>query len=63
VEFTVFPGAVHGFDEPSDAPVRERPDVPSRLHPGRGVLQGAQPDAREAAWERVAVLLREALKP
>ncbi len=63
VQFTVFPGAVHGFDDVGDRPVRERADVPSRLHPGKGVMQGPNPAAREAAWARVAEILREAFRP
>jgi dienelactone hydrolase len=42
-----YAGAVHGFD--GTAPVRVRHDVPNGAHPGRGVMVGAQPAAREAA--------------
>ena len=62
VQFTVFAGAVHGFDDVGDRPVRERADVPSRLHPGKGVMQGPNPAAREAAWARVTEILREVLR-
>lgn len=60
VELNVYPGAVHDFDTPLPG-VRERRDVPSRLFPGKGVMAGQNPAARQASWDRVKVLLRQAL--
>jgi dienelactone hydrolase len=60
VELNVYAGAVHDFDNPLPG-VRERPEIPSRLVPGKGVMAGQNPAARQASWERVKVLLREAL--
>jgi dienelactone hydrolase len=60
VELNVYAGAVHDFDNPLPG-VRERPEIPSRLFPGKGVKAGQNPAARQASWERVKVLLREAL--
>jgi dienelactone hydrolase len=60
VELNVYAGAVHDFDNPLPG-VRERPDVPSRLYPGKGVMAGQNPAARQASWERVKVVLRQAL--
>ncbi len=60
VELNVYPGAVHDFDNPLPG-VRQRPEIPSRLVPGKGVSSGQNLAARQASWERVKVLLREAL--
>jgi dienelactone hydrolase len=60
VELNVYPGAVHDFDTPLPG-VRERRDVPSRLYPGKGVMAGQNPAARQASWERVKAVLRQAL--
>ncbi len=60
VELTVFEGAVHDFDNPVGS-VRERKDIPSRLHPGRGVMAGANPAAREKAYAQLKVILKDAL--
>ncbi len=61
VELNVYPGAVHDFDTPLPG-VRERADVPSRLRPGRGVMTGQNPAAREASWARVRELLAGAFR-
>ena len=60
VELTVFDGAVHDFDNPVGSVV-ERKNIPSRLHPGRGVMAGANPAAREKAYARLKVILKDAL--
>jgi dienelactone hydrolase len=61
VELNVYPGAVHDFDTTLPG-VRERKDVPSRLHPGRGVMAGQNPAAREASWARVRQVLAQAFR-
>lgn len=55
-EITVYPGAYHDFDSPSGR-LRVRAEVPNGANPGRGVTVGPNPAAREAAKQRVAVLL------
>ncbi len=60
VELNVYPGAVHDFDTPLPG-VRERRDVPSRLYPGKGVMAGQNPAARQASWERVKAVMLQAL--
>ncbi len=61
VELHVYAGAVHDFDTPVQG-VRERKDVPSRLHVGRGVMVGQHPQARETSWSRVREILRDAFR-
>ncbi len=61
VELNVYPGAVHDFDTPLPG-VRERKEIPSRLHPGKGVMAGQNPAAREASWSRVKVILAKAFQ-
>ena len=61
VELNVYPGAVHDFDTPLPG-LRERADVPSRLRPGRCVMTGQNPAAREASWARVRELLAGAFR-
>jgi dienelactone hydrolase len=61
VELHVYPGAVHDFDNPLPG-VRERPNIPSRLHEGRGVMAGQNLAAREASWERVKAVLTDAFR-
>lgn len=61
VELHVYPGAVHDFDTPLGG-VRERKDVPSRLHPGKGVMAGQNAAAREASYKRVREVLQEAFR-
>lgn len=60
VELNVYEGAVHDFDNPVGQVV-ERKNIPSRLHPGRGVMAGANPAAREKAYARLLEILKEAL--
>ena len=62
VKYTLYAGAVHDFDTPLPG-LRERKDVPSRLHPGKGVMVGQNPAAREDSWAQVRMILREAFKP
>lgn len=61
VEVNIYPGAVHDFDTPLGG-VRERKDVPSRLHPGKGVMAGQNVAAREASYQRVREVLQEAFR-
>lgn len=61
VELHVYPGAVHDFDTPLPG-VRERKEVPSRLHPGKGVMAGQNAAAREASYKRVREVLQEAFR-
>lgn len=61
VELHVFDGAAHDFDNPAGGVV-ERKNIPSRLHPGRGVMAGAHPAAREMAYKRLKVILKDALQ-
>ncbi len=61
VEINVYPGAVHDFDTPLGG-VRERKDIPSRLHPGKGVMAGQNVAAREASYKRVREVLQEAFR-
>jgi dienelactone hydrolase len=61
VEVTVYPGAVHDFDTPLPG-LRERKDVPSRLHPGKGVMTGQNAAAREASYKRVREVLQDAFR-
>jgi dienelactone hydrolase len=60
VELTLYDNAVHGFDNPVGSVV-ERKEIPSRLHPGRGVMNGPNPEAREKANARVREILKDAL--
>lgn len=60
VELTMYDNAVHGFDNPVGSVV-ERKEIPSRLHPGRGVMNGPNPEARDKANARVREILKEAL--
>lgn len=60
VELNVYEGAVHDFDNPVGQVV-ERKNIPSRLHPGRGVMAGANPAAREKAYARLIEILKEAI--
>lgn len=57
----VYAGAVHDFDNPQPG-VRERKDIPSRVHSGRGVMTGQNPAAREASWAQVREILRDAFR-
>ena len=61
VEVNIYSGAVHDFDTPLGG-VRERKDVPSRLHPGKGVMAGQNVAAREASYQRVREVLQEAFR-
>ena len=61
VEVTVYPGAVHDFDTPLPG-LRERKDVPSRLHAGKGVMTGQNAAAREASYKSVREVLQEAFR-
>lgn len=61
VALHVYPGAVHDFDTPLPG-MRERKDVPSRLHPGKGVMVGQNPAAREDSWARVRDILKAAFQ-
>jgi dienelactone hydrolase len=56
--FKLYPGAVHGFDDPNPG-VRQRSDVPSRVRPG-GVSYGAHPQARQDALAQVQSILKTA---
>lgn len=60
VELNVYAGAVHDFDNPIGG-VKERKNIPSRLHAGRGVMAGANPAMREKAYRRMKEILKEAL--
>ena len=60
VELNVYEGAVHDFDNPV-GDVKERKEIPSRLHEGRGVMAGANPVAREKAYMRLKAILKDAL--
>ena len=62
VAYVSYAGAVHDFDNPLPS-VREHKDIPSRLHPGKGVMAGQHPVAREDSWQRVRGVLAEAFKP
>lgn len=59
IELQMYDNAVHGFDSPIGR-VMERKDIPSRLHPGRGVMSGPNPAAREKANARVREILKAA---
>lgn len=59
VELTMYDRAVHGFDNPVGSVV-ERKEIPSRLHHGRGVMNGPNPEAREKANARVREILKAA---
>jgi dienelactone hydrolase len=61
VALHVYPNAVHDFDNPLPG-VRERAEIPSRLHPGKGVLAGQNAAAWQQSWERVRLVLREAFR-
>jgi dienelactone hydrolase len=61
VELNVYPGAVHDFDTPLPG-VRERAEIPSRIHVGKGVMAGQNPAARAQSWDRVRQLLGEAFR-
>jgi len=58
-EVNVYEASHHGFDNPVGS-VRHRSDVPNGVHPGQGVHTGANPVARERAYARLRVLLRQA---
>lgn len=60
MEATMYDNAVHGFDNPVGSVV-ERKEIPSRLHPGRGVMNGPNPVARDMANARVREILKLAL--
>lgn len=60
VELNVYEGAVHDFDNPV-GDVKERKDVPSRLHAGRGVMVEPTPAARDKAYARLKEILKAAL--
>ena len=62
VAYVSYSGAVHDFDNPLPG-VREHKDIPSRLHPGKGVMAGQHPVAREDSWNRVREVLAQAFKP
>jgi dienelactone hydrolase len=57
---TVYPGAFHGFDGPSTQP-RLRLEVPNGVHPGQGVTVATDPQARDDAYARLKIYLRERL--
>ncbi|MDW8311411.1 MAG: dienelactone hydrolase family protein [Burkholderiales bacterium] len=56
VEIVLYPGAYHGFDQPT-GPLRVRRDVPGGVNPGRGVTVGPDPAAREDAKAQVRARL------
>ena len=57
---TVYPEAYHGFDGPSSQK-RLRLDVPNGVHPGQGVTVATDPKARDDAYARLKLFLRECL--
>lgn len=57
---TVYPEAYHGFDGPSSQK-RLRLDVPNGVHPGQGVTVATDPKARDDAYARLKLFLRERL--
>ncbi len=61
LELHVYPNAVHDFDTPLPG-VRERKEIPSRLHPGKGVMAGQNLAAREASYKRLQEILQAALR-
>jgi dienelactone hydrolase len=58
-EVNLFPNSYHDFDNPQGK-LRVRTDVPNGVNPGQGVHVGPNPEAREKAYARMQVLLREA---
>lgn len=60
VELNVYEGAVHDFDNPVGY-VKENKNIPSHLHVGKGVISGPNPAAREKAYTRLKVILKDAL--
>lgn len=57
---TVYPDAYHGFDGPSSQK-RLRLDVPNGVHPGQGVTVATDPKARDDAYAKLKLFLRERL--
>jgi dienelactone hydrolase len=64
VTVKVYPGAVHGFDNPVPG-ITTRSDIPSRspARAGQGVQAGQQPAAREDSWGLVREILKKAFEP
>ncbi len=60
-EVNLYADSYHDFDNPSGT-LRVRTDVPNGVNPGQGVHVGPNPVAREAAYARLRVLLREAFR-
>ena len=58
VTITVYPGIYHGFDGPA-AQSRLRLEVPNGVHPGQGVTVAPNPAARDDAYARLKVFLRD----
>jgi dienelactone hydrolase len=64
VTVKVYPGAVHGFDNPVPG-VRTHDDIPSYSpsRAGQGVKTGQNPAAREDSWQQVREILKQAFQP
>ncbi len=58
-EVNMYADSYHGFDDPQGK-LRVRADVPNGVNPAQGVTVGPNPAAREAAYGRLRVVLREA---
>ena len=58
VAITVYPDTYHGFDGPS-AQKQLRLEVPNGVHPGKGVTVASNPAARDDAYARLKVFLRD----
>jgi dienelactone hydrolase len=54
----VYPDTYHGFDGPSTQP-RRRLEVPNGVNPGKGVTVATNPIARDDAYAKLKIYLRE----